>query len=276
MPILIHPLSLIRIALAPALLTQASHLRRTALRLPEASGPRSGIAESAGSPAESGRYIASSPSGATAASPPLRTPLRMLFVGDSSIAGVGVDVQQQAMPWQAAGLLAHRLGRSVAWRVIARSGADTRDARALVEANPPEPADIVVTGLGVNDVTAQRGTARFIADTEELLRAIASRAGASAFVLTGLPPLHVLPAAPQPLRWYLGQCAARLDRGLQQLCRDRPERRYLSLAWARAADMARDRFHPGEGQHVTWATMVADAVCDLLRLGPVNAMDARA
>lgn len=234
-------LTLYKFTLAPALLWQGAHLRRTALRLPEAVGPRAGVVGAGQLP-----------------------PLRLLFVGDSSIAGVGVETQDEAMPRLAARALADRLARPVSWQSIARSGVSTREAIDLFMDQATGPADVVVTGLGVNDVTGQRRTGRFLADQVELLARVRQRTGADLAVVTGLPPLHRLPAAPQPLRWYLGQCARRLDRGLARLCASRDDLAFVTLAWARADEMARDRFHPGASQHRRWAAMVADAVAGLL------------
>lgn len=227
-------LTFYKVALAPALLLQGLHLRKTALRLPEARGPRSGTIGTAA-----------------------MAPLRLLFIGDSSAAGVGVDWQHEAMPQQTAEFVSTRLGRSVRWELIAKSGVNTREAAQLLQSHRPGPADIVVSALGVNDVTSQRSVKAFIADYIALLQAVRRRTGAYAVVASGLPPLHVLPAAPQPLRWYLGQCAARLDAALKSFCSTQSDIRYVSLAWAKAHEMARDKFHPGKAQYQQWARLLA-------------------
>jgi lysophospholipase L1-like esterase len=237
-------LTLYKTLLGPALLVQSARLRKTALRLPEAAGERSGCIH--GQDPE---------------------PLRLLFVGDSSAAGVGVDWQHEALALQTAKLVAAALARSVQWQLIAQSGANTRDAIALVTTHAKERADVVISALGVNDVTAQHNATRFISDYTELLRVVAQRTGARAAVVSGLPPLHILPAAPQPLRWYLGQCAQRLDVALQQFSESRPNMRFISLAWAQASEMARDKFHPGKSQYQQWAQRVATQV---LSLAPRN------
>lgn len=230
-------LALYKTVLAPALLLQGQRLRKTALRLPEAAGERFGLVDG-------------------------RNPmaLRLLFTGDSSAAGVGVDWQHEALAQQSAELVAAAAGRSVRWELIAKSGAKTRDAIELIEAHATSPADVVISALGVNDVTSQRSAKRFITDYAELLRVVAQRTGATAAVVSGLPPLHVLPAAPQPLRWYLGQCAKRLDDALQQFSAERQNTAFVSLRWAKPTEMARDNFHPGKTQYRQWAHLVAEQV----------------
>jgi lysophospholipase L1-like esterase len=235
-------LTLYKVALAPALLWQGRNLRATALRLPEAAGDRAGVIAGASQP------------------------LRILFVGDSSAAGVGVDWQHEALALPTACKVAAATQKEVHWQLVAQSGANTRDAIAMVEnVDHLQPADVVVSALGVNDVTGQTSTRQFVADYRELLTVVGERAGASAAVISGLPPLHILPAAPQPLRWYLGQCANRLDRALQRLCESHGNAAFVSLMWAKAAEMARDRFHPGKGQYDLWSNLVAQQVVAVAR-----------
>ncbi|CAN7336644.1 SGNH/GDSL hydrolase family protein [Pseudorhodoferax sp. LjRoot39] len=233
-----------KIALGPVLLLQGRSVRSRALRLPEASGPRSGTA---------GAHHPGSP-------------VRLLFVGDSSAAGVGVDHQDGALAAPTAALLSERTGTPVQWQLVARSGVNTQEALALLLAHGTlQPADLLVTALGVNDVTAQRTPRQFLADYAALLQAVRDRTGAAAAVVNGVPPLHVAPAVPQPLRWYLGGCARRLDASLRQWIDARPDCTHLPLQWAGAArDMARDGFHPGPDQYRQWAARVAEHAFALL------------
>ncbi len=237
--------------LAPVLLVQGRRLRETALRLPEAHGPRTGVAPCPR------RAIAPSSSLDAA-------PLRLLFIGDSSAAGVGVAHQHEALAQPTAEHLARLAGRAVQWQLVARSGVNTLEALALLRGSSPRAADVVVIALGVNDVTSQTPTRRFASNVVALLDEVARLTGARLAVVCGLPPLHRLPAAPQPLRWYLGQCAHRLDRALRELCEHHPTRAHVSLQWAEPGEMAIDRFHPGPTQYRRWSELVAGCAFDML------------
>lgn len=226
-----------RLALGPVLLVQGRRVRRLALRLPEAAGPRDGV------------------EGDAAAG----EPMRLLVIGDSSAAGVGVAHQHEAVAQPAAVALAARTGRPVAWRLIAQSGIDTAGALALVAQHDLGPADVVVFALGVNDVTAQRVGPGFVTAYAALVDHVLERTGARFALVNGVPPMHVLSALPQPLRWYLGRCAARNDGLLAQWVRDRPHFDFLPLHWAaRAEALARDGFHPGAAQYQAWAGLIAE------------------
>ena len=236
-------LNLYNYTLGPILLAQGKWLRRTAIRLPEAAGPRDGTV---GSESE-------------------LPPVRLLFVGDSSAAGVGVPHQHQALAPQAASLLSSRLGRSVQWQLVARSGVNTSEVLSLVARHELRPADLLITSLGTNDVTSQRKPGQFLADYRALMAHLSERVGAKLAVITGLPPLHVLPAAPHPLRWYLGRYARRLDADLRAWIATKAQFAYVSLQWAAVPhEMAVDRYHPGPTQYVRWSQLVADRAVELL------------
>lgn len=224
-----------RFALGPLLLRQAGAVRRTALRLPEAAGPREGVV-GAGVPR-----------------------LRLLVVGDSSAAGVGVPTQADALALPLATLLAREFG-SVAWQLVAESGLTTACARALLARTRLEPADVVVTALGVNDVTAQLSAGSFISHTSQLWSDLRERTGARWAVLSGLPPMGRLTAVPQPLRWYLGRYSAGFDAALAQWTQ-RQSLGYCALGWTDdPAFLAHDGFHPGPALYPQWAARLEDAI----------------
>ncbi|MFM0281502.1 SGNH/GDSL hydrolase family protein [Paraburkholderia sediminicola] len=176
----------------------------------------------------------------------LQPALRILVVGDSSAAGVGVDDQAQALAQPVAKLLAIKLGRPITWQLVAKSGVNTEESLALLRQSELGSADFLVIALGTNDVTSQRAPRQFLQDYRRLVEEVRRRTGIVGLVATGLPPLRILPAAQHPLRWYLGRYAARLDRMLQRWISQDAAARYVSLDWAaKPLEMARDRFHPG-------------------------------
>jgi lysophospholipase L1-like esterase len=225
-----------KIALGPVLLPQARWLKRTALRLPEAEGPRYGV-EGEGA---------------------LR--LRLLVVGDSSAAGVGVADQAQALAMPLAVRLAQRLDGAVSWQLAAQTGINTAQARDWIARLPLHDADVVVTALGVNDVSSQTTAARFVRETDLLWSELRELTGARWAVISGLPPMHMLSAVPHPLRWYLGRYAAWLDAAIRQWASEQ-QLGYLALQWASdPANLAEDGFHPGPALYPQWAERLADLI----------------
>lgn len=225
-----------KFALGPVLLRQGRAVRQTALRLPEPAGPRQGVA-GGGEPR-----------------------LRLLLVGDSSAAGVGLQHQSQALALPLANVLAQRLDGAVAWQLLAETGLDTRGAQALVGRSDVAAADVVVTVLGVNDVTSQQAARGFVAETARLWTQVRQRTGARWAVVCGLPPMELLTAMPQPLRWYLGRYASGLDAALRGWAGDEGLG-FCSLHWAADPSLlAPDGFHPGAALYPLWAQRLADLI----------------
>jgi lysophospholipase L1-like esterase len=187
--------------------------------------------------------------------------LSVLIVGDSSAAGVGVATQDHALAAQIASHLALKIRRSVRWRLVAKTGTTADSAIKLVTKESLEPTDVLIFCLGTNDVLSQTHPRQFIRTYRRLVEELSAEVGARFVVINGLPPMHILTAVPQPLRWYLGRYARRLDVDLRRWTSLEPNVRYVSLQWAAvAADLATDGFHPGRGQYQQWASLLADSV----------------
>ena len=136
-------------ALSP-LMRQARRVRKRMPSLPEALGERSGL-EGAGDV------------------PDL---VRLLVVGDSTAAGVGVTSMRDALPPQLSAILAVRRGCTVAWTVSARTGATASvTAEELVPAAPIEQ-DIAVVLVGVNDVLKMTPRQTWRASMDRLVDAL--------------------------------------------------------------------------------------------------------
>ena len=119
-----------KLLLSPLLIAQAVLTRRRAPMLPEAAGDRRGVF---------GRGPV----------------LRVLIVGDSSGAGVGVQTQDLALAGHLTRTLAEAAQAEVHWHLVAKTGITSAQALELVKQERPRPADVAVVVLGVNDVIEQ-------------------------------------------------------------------------------------------------------------------------
>jgi lysophospholipase L1-like esterase len=221
----------IKLALGPLLLAQELYVRRRTPLLPEPEGPRSGISGDG----------------------PL---LRLLVVGDSAAAGVGVLSQDDALLGQLVRRLAnyHR----VEWNLIARTGATSQSTHDHLTKTAPLIADVVVISLGVNDVTSGLSLDAFASLQRAVFAVLKDGFGAGQIIVSGLPPMHRFPALPQPLRWYLGAQAKAFDRKLRQLILETPGCTYLAQPTdGDISMMASDGFHPGAAVYALWAALAA-------------------
>ncbi|MCK9380442.1 MAG: SGNH/GDSL hydrolase family protein [Sulfuritalea sp.] len=216
------------VALAPVLLLQGRHVRRSVALLPEPAGARAGAGGSG----------------------PL---LRLLVAGDSAAAGVGAQTQEDALSGRlVAGLTA---SFHVEWKLLAFTGATTADLLARLEQLPAEDFDVVVTSLGVNDVTGRRSLGDWRRQQGQLIALLENKFRARHILLSGLPPMHRFPALPQPLRWYIGSRAKDFDRALASLAGSRARCEFVKLGYAMMEPqaMAADGFHPGPAIYDSWA-----------------------
>jgi lysophospholipase L1-like esterase len=231
-----------KILLGPLLLWQGRRVRATALRLPEAAGPREQPGQG----------------------------LRLLIVGDSSAAGVGASHQAEALAGQLAQALAARLGQPVGWQLIAASGHRSEQALAQLEASTLAPADLLVTALGVNDVVDQVDPRQALAALDRITALARERAGVRLALHCGAPPMQAFPLLPQPLRWFFGRQAAQFNDALGAALAQQPSRRLVLLPEAMRRDaaalMAEDGFHPGPEGYRLWAEALADQAVTALGL----------
>jgi lysophospholipase L1-like esterase len=233
----------LKLAISPLLIAQAVRTRRRALVMPEAAGPRQGVAAGG--------------AGAGTALPPPHG-LRILVAGDSSAAGVGVDQQERAFAGQLARALHARLGVPVAWRLQARSGLTTRGVHRLLEASPPPAADVAVIVSGVNDVVDQLPVRRALRHRMALAAWLLDGGRARHVVFAPLPPIDRFPLLPEPLRAVLGADARRHDAALAEWARDRERVTHAPFeVELDATSMAADGFHPGEPVYLACGVAIA-------------------
>jgi len=227
------------LALGPILWAQGKYVRKTTPLLPEPKGPRQGVLGDG----------------------PL---LRLLVVGDSAAAGVGAAHQGEALLGQLVANLAHDY--QVEYKLIAATGSTTSGTVKRLAKTEATPFDIAVTSMGVNDATRLLPNPIFLNHQSRLMDILQERFQVKHVLVSGLPPMHLFPALPQPLRWVMGRKAKSLDGALEQWLDSVPGCHYLKSDFTMDPDlMAPDGFHPGPEIYRMWG---AAMVHHILKLFP--------
>jgi lysophospholipase L1-like esterase len=220
--------------------------------------------------------------------PPVKTPchglvpgrgatIRVLAVGESTVAGVGLAHGDETVAATTARALARRTNRPVAWQGHGLSGATVSEAaERLLPRIAAEPADILIIAFGVNDAIAYRSPAAFADDLAALVTAARARVGDAAVVIAGVAPLACFPALPWPLGRILNWRSVALQEAADGLV-DRLSR----LVVERFSEpfgpqlFAVDGFHPNVQAHALWGEEIASLALPLL-IDHNLRMDARA
>ncbi|MEO0556656.1 MAG: SGNH/GDSL hydrolase family protein [Bacteroidota bacterium] len=233
---------LLRLALGPVLLWQGRRLYRTIPKLPEPPGDRSGTRGTGPS-------------------------LRLLIIGDSSGAGVGARTQEEALTGQTVSRLAGHY--SVAYRLEARTGSTVPRTIRHLQKQEPEPYDVALFAIGLNDLLAGQGLTAWMESFVELAETVRDKFGVSRIVVSGLPPIGRFPALPQPLRWVVGRTAQRHDQALEAWVDATPDADYFDFR-VQPGDplydvpmeeiMASDGFHPGPRIYEEWGRRATEAI----------------
>jgi lysophospholipase L1-like esterase len=185
--------------------------------------------------------------------------LRLLIVGDSAAAGVGVSRQEDAL----LGQIVSRLSASyrVEFDLQAKTGFTTADILRRLDDMPPRGYDVALTSLGVNDVLALTARATWLERQRQLRQLLRDKFGVRFIGVSGLPPVHSFPALPQPLRWHLGNRATEFNAAIAEAVDGEPDVRLINLRFeADAGMMASDGFHPGIPIYAEWGARAVQLI----------------
>lgn len=220
--------------LAPLLIAQAKRVRANMPKLPEATGSRTGRV---------GKGEC----------------LKLLVIGDSAAAGVGVSHQDAALGGQ---IVSHLMDEfHLAWDVIAEAGATTAKVLAWIPAIERQDYDAIVVSLGINDVTAGVTRKQWMRQQQILVQELIARFSTKKIIVSQIPGLENFEVLPQPLRWCLGMQSKRFNTIAKSTWSDHPVCEFMDLPLVFDQSlMASDNFHPSEDAYRIWGEAFAHCI----------------
>jgi len=226
------------LVIAPLLVIQGRSTKKNALRLPEPVGDRKGIQGSG-------------------------TQLKLLILGDSAGAGVGVEHQRDALSGQIVERLAHK--HSLNWSLIATSGDTSLDTIKRLENITAEHFDMVLISLGVNDITSFISQKKWRINCQKLINILLEKFSVKRIIWSDLPKMGKLPALPQPLRWVVGQRRNQFRLTLSEIINSQEKVELLEFPsifenWEIQIDewIAQDGYHPNAKLYSLWADVFVE------------------
>ena len=204
--------------------------------------------------------------------------LRLVVLGDSTAAGVGVDRPEHALPHLIAQRIADAERREV--HVVNYGWAGARVCHLVPEQLPralrplrPEDqegflsgADLVAVVIGANDATHRTRPARFRADLRATLETVRAAAPRARVVHAGIPTFRGALRTLEPLM-FITDHYARLLRPISREESERAGVAYADLARdvpprlrGRTDVLASDQFHLSAVGYAAWADVVVEAL----------------
>lgn len=232
---LVRKANLLALLCFPVVLWQAWRLNHQVLRVPEAKG-LSGHVDG------------------------IKPALRLLVIGESTSAGVGVEHNEDGLAGHLARALADEHKRSVHWRVIGLNGYTAGETlRKLCPQVAGGSADLVVIVHGFNDTVGWTSPAKWKKDIRKIVSILDTRLHRPDFVLTGIPPFRYFPSLPEPTRSILALRADALELSSKQLADGIRNLKYAELEALPGAEYyCIDGFHPSEQGYGLWARKLVD------------------
>lgn len=230
-------LKLSTLLLLPVLFVQGSKVRKNTPRLLEPKGEREGSIGQG-------------------------KPLSLLILGDSAAAGVGVETQKNAL----SGAIIQELQNEffLQWKLHAKTGDTTRQVFHALQHLEERKYDVIVTSIGVNDVTKLTSAKSWIQQQKQLFEHIQKRFQPKLIIVSGVPPMQHFPALPNPLAWLFGQYAEQMNQKLQQWLAPQSQFKFLQYDietfQAMNLSMASDGFHPSKEVYEIWGRQIAALV----------------
>lgn len=225
------------LVLIPSLLIQGYAVKKKTLRLAEPDGHRQGTVG-------------------------IGKPLSILILGDSAAAGVGVTTQEDALLGTVIKALKNQY--EVSYRLEATIGYSSLDVIQTAQNMPHQHFDVVITSVGVNDITQLVSPQNWIKQQHELYHEINQKFSPDLVIASGVPPMNLFPALPNPLAWLFGQYAKKMNQALGDFIQKRQNMQWIEYDLVHFQSlnlqMATDGFHPSKGIYALWGKQIAEKI----------------
>ncbi len=226
-------------ALAPLLIGQGRLARAKRGRLPNAPMPWSGVIE-----------------GPKA--------LSVLGLGDSTIAGVGVDNPMLGLTSQFAKALYGHTSRGVEWDSVGQRGitsAQLLDHYLPLALDEHDDVDVVMLSIGANDAKNLVSASRAVGNIVRIIDTLHQHYPNALVIASSLPAFHLFGTLPQPLRSIIAGHAQSIERSARPLV----EARRFAVMTPPPPNyppgfFASDGFHPSAEGYRIWAGFALDYV----------------
>lgn len=203
--------------------------------------------------------------------------LRLITLGESTIAGVGVETHEEGFTGTLAKELSRLMQVNVDWKVYARGGYTAKKVtQKLLPKIEESEADLVVIGLGANDAFHLNTPRKWGMDIQTLIEKLQAQLPTAYIVFCNMPPIKEFPAFTPLIKFTIGNLVEILGKELASVVKSYDQVYYCSeiitvAEWieklpigAQKSDFFSDGVHPSKLTYQTWAKDTAVRIANRL------------
>ena len=195
-------------------------------------------------------------------------PLRVLALGESSVAGIGVETHKDGVIHTITQILSKKLQQSFIYEIVAQSGYTAQQTIDLLldKINMQNP-DLIIIGLGGNDTFRANFPWTWRKTIENLIHQLHNHGLKAPILFLNLPPVRDFPAFHPIARFFAGEIADALGKELEALSNNTntiyfPKEKVRVKDWVKrhyeytkleVPDLFSDGIHPTLLTYQVWA-----------------------
>ena len=145
--------------------------------------------------------------------------LSLITIGESTIAGVGVETHEEGFTGALSRSLAEATKKNIRWQVYAQSGFTLAKVTAtIIPTIKEEATDLIVIGMGGNNAFELNSPDRWRRDSIKLIQSLRSKFEQTPIVFANMPPIKDFPAFTPLLKAVAGNLVELYAQELEKLC----------------------------------------------------------
>ena len=186
--------ALISLPLLPLLYFQGKNIREKVPKLPEAKEPKGVV---------NGNFDKT---------------LNILSIGESTIAGVGVDYHKNGFTGALANTLSKKMKSNINWKVYAKSGFTLKQINnKIIPLIEEKTIDLIVIGTGGNDAFTLNSPKKWALEINRLINLLQKKYSNTPIFFTNMPPIKEFPAFTEPIKFVIGNLVEILGKELNNI-----------------------------------------------------------
>lgn len=131
--------------------------------------------------------------------------LNIISIGESTIAGVGVDFHKNGFTGAMANSLSEKLACNIKWNVYAKSGYTVKHVCEKIIPKIKElSSDIIIVGIGGNDAFTLNSPKKWSSEIHNLINLLKKKYPKTPIFFTNMPPIKEFPAFTKSIKFVIG------------------------------------------------------------------------